>query len=105
MPKQFSDGKQTGFTTQEQNWWNRSLGTFSPWSVLQICLQGRLPRQDFYFEEVLSGERTRKQFSSVILLILIQKSWSRGYRDPEIKSFRLVNTERGGGTAGSGSWR
>lgn len=45
--------------------------------MLQICLQGRLPRQDFYFEEILSGERTRKQFSSVILLILIQKGWVR----------------------------
>ena len=58
---------------QKQNWWNRSLGTFSPCSVLRICLHGWLPREDFCFKEDLPGERTSEQLSSVILLVPIQK--------------------------------
>lgn len=57
---------------QKQTWWDRSLGTFSPWSLLWICLHEWLPREDFCFKD-LPEERTREQFSSVILLVPIQK--------------------------------
>lgn len=104
MPKQFSDGKQTGFTTWKQNWWNRPLGTFSPWSGLHICLQGWLTRQDFCFRKNLSGERAREQLGADKLLVPIQKDWVRvGARGICKLIFSGFSPTRGGGT--SGCWR
>lgn len=109
MPKQFSNGKQTGFTTHKQI---RVARAPTPGSSLPLDKAAdRSPRMaaqaGLSLKEDLSEEGTREQLGSDILLIPLPKSqleWSRGVRDLELSPLSLFPTEGGRGTCGSGNW-